>query len=349
MSVYSQWRQSDIAMTGGQMARLDELTDPQFEEFLSALYLTMLRLGRPTREALVEAGHHPEDVDRAAAFLAARQLISDAGPGVWDIVPPEVALPRLATALETRARSTRNTATELGALWRKARDEPAPPGFVGVEMLRSVDLVVLAAYSMAATADQRLRAFLDDSPVSRRLVLEEGGLFSRASLRPSEVGLVVDVRLFAHDGVLAALEAGAAAGQRIAVADGLPFSGLIVDDRAALIDLSRHDARADGSFVVRRRAPIAAVEALFEVAFELSTPMAPTLARLTGGSDQPPLVERDRRILGLLATGATDQQIARSLNVSTRTVERRVSVLMNTLGAATRFQAGVQATRREWI
>lgn len=331
------------------MARLDELTDPQFEEFLSALYLTMLRLGRPTKEALVGAGHHPDDVDRAAAFLEARQLISESGPGVWDIVPPEEALPRLATMLETRARATRNTATELGALWRKARDVPEPPGFVGVELLRSVDQVVLAAYSMAATAQERLSAFFDDSPVSRRMLLEEMGLLGRASLPASAVSLVVDVRLFAHDGVLETVEAGASAGHRVAVGDGLPFGGLIVDDRAALIDLSRHDRHADGSFVVRRRAPIAAVEALFEVAFELATPMAPTLARVTGGSGEPPLAERDRRVLALLATGATDQQIARSLGVSTRTVERRVALLMRALGAATRFQAGVQATRREWV
>lgn len=331
------------------MPRLDDLTDPQFEDFLSSLYLTMLRLGRPTREALGEAGVHPEDIERATTFLEARQLITRAGPGVWEIIAPEVALPRLATALEARARATRSSASELGALWRKSRDEPEEPGFVGVEMLRSVDQVVLAAYSLVSTAERRVRAFLDDSPVSRRLILEEPTTIARSSLPDSAISLVVDVALFEHENVLARLEAAARAGQRIVVGDGLPFSGLVVDDRVALVDLSRHDSRADGSFVVRRRAPIAAVEALFEVAFELSTPMAPTLARLKDGSDQAPLVERDRRILSLLATGATDQQIARSLGVSTRTVERRVARLMHALGSATRFQAGVQAARRSWI
>lgn len=331
------------------MPRLDELADPQFEDYLSSLYLTMLRLGRPTREALVETGLHPEDVDRAASFLVGRQLITPVGPGVWDILPPETAMPRLAASLEARARSSRNTAAELGALWRQTRTAPDEPALVGVEMLRSVEQVVLSAHSLSATAEERLRYFLDDSPAAHRLLLEDPSSVARPSVPPSAMRLVVDVALFRHEEVLPRIEEMANAGQRIKVGDGLPFGGLVVDDRAALVDLSRHDPRADGSFVVRRRAAVAAVGALFDVAAELSTPMAPTLARVSGESDGAPLEPRDRRILSLLATGATDQQIARNLGVSTRTVERRVAALMQTLSAGTRFQAGVQAARRNWI
>ncbi|USQ79663.1 helix-turn-helix transcriptional regulator [Ornithinimicrobium faecis] len=332
------------------MPRLDDLADPQFEDYLSSLYLTMLRIGRPTREALVDSGLHPEDVDRAAAFLVGRQLITPIGPGVWDILPPETAMPRLAASLEARARSTRNTASELGALWRQARTTPDEPAFVGVEMLRSVEQVVLAAHSLSATAQERLRYFMDDSPASRRLLQEEDpSAVVQPSVPPSAMSMVVDVALFNHEGVLPRLEAMANSGQRILVGDGLPFGGLVVDDKSALVDLSRHDPRADGSFVVRRRAAVAAVGALFDVAFELSTPMAPTLARVSGESDEAPLEARDRRILSLLAAGATDQQIARSVGVSKRTVERRVAAIMQTLSAGTRFQAGVQAARRDWI
>lgn len=331
------------------MPRLDDLADPQFEDYLSSLYLTMLRIGRPTREALVDSGLHPEDVDRAAAFLVGRRLITPIGPGVWDVLPPETAMPRLAASLEARARSTRNTAPELGALWRQARATPDEPTFVGVEMLRSVEQVVLAAHSLSATAQERLRYFMDDSPASRRLLQEDPAEVVRPSVQASARSMVVDVALFSHEGVLPRLEAIARSGQRIQVGDGLPFSGLVVDDKSALVDLSRHDPRADGSFVVRRRAAVAAVGALFDVAYELSTPMGPTLARVAGETDEAPLEARDRRILSLLATGATDQQIARSVGISKRTVERRVAALMRTLSAGTRFQAGVQAARRDWI
>lgn len=331
------------------MDRFDDLTDPQHEEFLSSLYLTMLRLGQPTRRALVEAGLHPDDVTRAATFLEGRGLITRQSEGTWNIVPPETAMPRRAAELEARARSVRSTADDLSALWRASRSDSAEPDLRGVEMLGSVDQVVLAAYSLAATAEHRIRGFLDESPAALRLLLEESRPVSPAAVTSSDVRLIVDVSLFAHDGVLSRLEALVNAGQRVVVADGLPFSGLIVDDAAALVDLSRHDPSADGSFVVRRRNPTRALSALFEIAFELATPLGPTRARAEGATDEPPLETRDRRILNLLATGATDQQIARQIGVSTRTVERRVAALMRTLAAATRFQAGVQAARRGWI
>lgn len=331
------------------MERFSELADPQHEEYLSALYLTMLRLGQPTRGALVEAGLHPDDLARAAAFLEGRGLITRRREGVWDIVPPEMAMPRRAAELEATARSVRSTAHELAALWQASRHDSDDREFLGVEMLRSVDQVVLAVYSLAATAEHRIRAFLDDSPAALRLLLEQTRPVSPVGVSSSDVRLVVDVALFAHDGVLGRLESLANSGQRIVVADGLPFSGLVVDDSAALVDLSRHDAGADGSFVVRRRAPTMAVAALFETAFELATPLGPTVARAAGETEGPPLEPRDRRILNLLGTGATDQQIARQIGVSTRTVERRVAALMRTLAAATRFQAGVQAARRGWI
>ena len=50
-------------------------------------------------------------------------------------------------------------------------------------------------------------------------------------------------------------------------------------------------------------------------------------------------------LLQQLAAGAKDEQIARTLGLSLRTVRRRVADLMIELGADTRFQAGVEAVR----
>lgn len=58
---------------------------------------------------------------------------------------------------------------------------------------------------------------------------------------------------------------------------------------------------------------------------------------------------RDRRILALMAGGATDDAIARHLGLGRRTVARRVSAILDRLGATTRFQAGVQAARCGWL
>lgn len=56
-----------------------------------------------------------------------------------------------------------------------------------------------------------------------------------------------------------------------------------------------------------------------------------------------------RFLLQQLATGAQDEQIARRLGVSLRTVRRRVADILTELGADSRFQAGVEAARRGWL
>jgi len=62
-----------------------------------------------------------------------------------------------------------------------------------------------------------------------------------------------------------------------------------------------------------------------------------------GFADEPRLLVRQ------LASGAKDEQIARTLGLSLRTVRRRVADLMIELGVDTRFQAGAEAVRRGWL
>lgn len=61
------------------------------------------------------------------------------------------------------------------------------------------------------------------------------------------------------------------------------------------------------------------------------------------------LSDRDRTIITLMAAGLTDEAIARRLRLSRRTVVRRITALLDRLGATTRFQAGVQAANRGWL
>ena len=56
-----------------------------------------------------------------------------------------------------------------------------------------------------------------------------------------------------------------------------------------------------------------------------------------------------RFLLDQLAHGAKDEQIARTLGISLRTVRRRVAAILAELGVESRFQAGVEAARRGWL
>ncbi|QIX25413.1 response regulator transcription factor [Nocardioides sp. JQ2195] len=60
--------------------------------------------------------------------------------------------------------------------------------------------------------------------------------------------------------------------------------------------------------------------------------------------------DTDRRmLLQQMGRGMRDEQIARTMGLSLRTVRRRVADLLQELGVDTRFQAGVEAVRRGWV
>lgn len=56
-----------------------------------------------------------------------------------------------------------------------------------------------------------------------------------------------------------------------------------------------------------------------------------------------------REILDILKTGVTDELAARQLNVSARTIRRRVAAVLDLLGASSRFEAGVKAAQMGWL
>lgn len=76
-----------------------------------------------------------------------------------------------------------------------------------------------------------------------------------------------------------------------------------------------------------------------EVAARFLVALRPTLG-------VPPLTDRERQIVHLLAEGLTDEEIAAREPVSERTVERLVARLTIAWGAPTRLALGVEIARR---
>jgi two-component system, NarL family, response regulator DevR len=77
---------------------------------------------------------------------------------------------------------------------------------------------------------------------------------------------------------------------------------------------------------------------------------ARVLHRLRQGSDRDPLTQhltpKEEQVLGLVAEGLTNRQIAERLGVAEKTVKNYVSTLLAKLGVESRTQAAVMATRR---
>lgn len=134
------------------------------------------------------------------------------------------------------------------------------------------------------------------------------------------------------------------AGEQARVLPSLPVKLVIIDEAYALVSLSIREADVHNTMlVVQPCGLLSALIALFEQSWQSALPFH---GRTTRPAGLPPA---DRRLLRLLAGGASDEVIARELGVSRRTFFRRLQILMARLGAANRFQMALQAQRNGWL
>jgi DNA-binding CsgD family transcriptional regulator len=73
--------------------------------------------------------------------------------------------------------------------------------------------------------------------------------------------------------------------------------------------------------------------------------LGPVAAGQAGPADRFGLTEREREVLGLVCTGATNRQIAERLFISPKTAALHVSHILAKLGVATRGEAAAMAHR----
>lgn len=134
------------------------------------------------------------------------------------------------------------------------------------------------------------------------------------------------------------------AGEQARVLPSVPVKLVIIDEAYALVSLSIKEADVHNTMLVVQPCGLfSALVALFEQSWQNALPFH---GRTTRPGGLPP---SDRRLLWLLAGGASDDIIARELGISRRTLFRRLQILMAQLGAANRFQMALQAQRSGWL
>ena len=130
------------------------------------------------------------------------------------------------------------------------------------------------------------------------------------------------------------------AGAEVRTAEELPERLIIFDREIAFVPERMQPDRGIGAAVVRDEVVVRFMAAIFDAAWRQATPFV--------GDEGSAAVVVDglkRTIVGMLASGAKDEVVARRLGMSVRTCRRYVADLMLELGAASRFQAGVEAAR----
>jgi DNA-binding CsgD family transcriptional regulator len=229
-------------------------------------------------------------------------------------VPLEIGVDHLIQQRRHDLEMIRQSALRLGSELQVGSDTATSSQFTLVTRAHEVSL---ALPQLCQTADQELR-MLVRSPADGYPIPEAGqGVLRRVAL---------DLSL-AEPAVKGEAE--------VRLARDIPVNLALADRHSALLQLD------DNALIVRRGNLFDALEALFEAVWARATPLA---------LDAHDAIDaQDRELLSLLVAGLTDDAAGARLNMSRRTVARRVQRLMMVTGAHSRLQLGWWARERDWL
>ncbi|OKI48899.1 helix-turn-helix domain-containing protein [Micromonospora sp. CB01531] len=257
--------------------------------------------------------------------------------------PPDAAIGELIAGVESKLWQARDAGQALMETHRAASRYTHPEQ--SLEVLIGQDNIGRRVAHIHHSAKTQLRGFDKPpyvTPPPGAKLADEGqrlrqGVLYRAIYTPQAVAWPGRLR--------GDILGGMRQGGKARVRPNLPLKMLVADDRMAVIPISSSDQNVGVAYVIHRSSLLDALITLFEAEWDRATPLSVDgLADDAGGPD-----EETSELLTLLASGLTDQGIARSLGWSTRTTQRRIHALMEELGAATRFQLGMTAKARGWL
>ncbi|MCX5390560.1 helix-turn-helix domain-containing protein [Streptomyces sp. NBC_00094] len=313
------------------------------------VYRTAVTAGTSEPGGLADdTGIPPDQVVAVLGVLRAKGLMTTRPGGTGDLVPaaPDVALSSTLLTWEHELQKARIALAELTSAHRArerwtAGDAGAVETVTGAEAVahwfrhlqRSATEEFLACTRgpyMAvhgASNGAEVAAFAERGVVSR-------GLIDRSVLADSSI----------HDELLAALDRG----QDVRFVDELPVKMVIADRSLAMVPLATPGSTEPGAVVIRSSGLLDALLALFEQLWDRGVQLRDALDPDGGGTDFTP-APLDRRILALLLAGHTDEATGKQLGLARRTVQRRVSTLMEAANVHTRLQLGWHARDRGWL
>lgn len=275
--------------------------------------------------------------EQTVAALASKGLVTEeAGPTPnWRAVAPDVAIEALVAQQQEELARARLAASAFRERARQAAAQRHDQVADGVESVAGSTAVAQRLWQLQVAAEQEVLAV--GLPVIGWWAADEHDPVELSCLR-REVSYRA---LYARDALAApnaaeAIRSRVEAGAEARVAEP-SVELLLVDGRVAALPRFGDDEPAS-AVVVRSEPLVSAMAALAEAAWADATPLVFTVEGTVVPDDG---VQEDIvYLIALLAAGCKDETVARQLGVSTRTLDRRVRVLMDELSAVTRFQAG---------
>lgn len=287
---------------------------------------------------------------RILSGLEAKGLVTRGGgrPVNYAAVPPEVGLDLFLAQREDDLRRAKLATLRLTERFHQERAKHDVSGLI--EIVAGARAVTERHMALHRTAREQLRLmarppFVVSEQENRAITVE-------AHENDVRVRNIIDSRYFEDEegeSNLTLVREDIAAGEAYRVMGEVPLKLVVADDRVALIPLEVRPGGIESAVLLHSSALLEALIEVFETFWSLAFPL--DLLGVDEGADweTASVTPDERELLVLLAAGVSDDVIARRLKVSHSTVQRRVHALKTRLGAATRFQAGLQAALRGWI
>lgn len=305
------------------------------------VYRTLV--GRPGADAAELAAH--TGLDRAGVAAALAELV-EAGAvaavadDVWEAHSPAEVTERLLRRDAERRAGLRRAGAELEQLFRFARRESGH--YAALEVVEDPARILAVLRRLQETARAQVRV-IDRPPyfAPAEYYAEQERVQRERMARGVAYRVIYYESAFDDPVAGPNMARMIAEGEQARTLEEPPIKLAVGDDDLAVLTLGSEGRSGVVSLVVRPSGLLTGLVAVFETLWRLAVPASV--------ADGHPIDDRDRQILTLMASGATDDAIARRLALSRRTVVRRTTALLATLGATNRFQAGVQAARRGWL
>lgn len=275
--------------------------------------------------------------------LAALELVrANSTHGKWEPASPELGLAAIVRRHEAdlARRQHEIAAAYAGAATAYAAAYPASSHIERLEDLQSIDAL---AKKLIRNAETELQITVTSHQPS--CGWPASSLLDQPGLAPGVKVLALYHDRTGQDPAAMALAVKLAGpGSQARMTPDLPPVLVISDRQAALIPID--PARpANGALGIREPAIVNALIAMFGNAWGSAAPLD-----ATNPANGTHAVSGDEKaLLRLLLAGLTDEAAARRLGISVRTARRQVAVLMEKLGASSRFQAGHRAAQRGWL
>jgi hypothetical protein len=327
---------------------LDALGINDFDEQVYRVFLA--RPDHTVQEIATAVGAAPSRVRHAVSRLESLGLVRRVAHGQYQPLGPQPALMAVLNQRRAEAEAAFSRAqgavAELADEYRAGRLRTDPSSLV--EVLSGRDTVIPRVQELSRSITTHMWV-LDKPPY---LEYPNGWMGSNEFEIQDTVAMLergVDVRSvycpesMERPGRFETVLHLAGVGEQSRMLPSLPFKLHILDRRVAFVPLV--GGVYESLAVVH---PSGLLDALLELYEAYWTRAEPILGDGNRPEDEQP-GEDDLLLLRMLKAGLKDHAVARQLGISSRTATRRIAMVMDTLGADTRFQAGVEAAKRGWI